>query len=152
MLSMEVVKKGAKESGWNLGNTLHSLWQIFYDTPARREDFIQITGCNLFLFCFCQHKWVKDIKVAEQALKIWPHVNKYVKTVKSERRTAASAFFVFVPSACNNTLIEAKLEFFGAVAKPLQEFLLKLQTKAPMTPFLALSLKDLLLTIMGHFF
>ena len=47
-------------------------------------------------------------------------------------------------------LIEAKLEFF-AVAKPLQEFLSKFQTKAPMTPFLPLSLKDLLLAIMGRF-
>ena len=24
-------KKGAKESGWNLGNTLHSLWEMFFD-------------------------------------------------------------------------------------------------------------------------
>ena len=37
------------------------------------------------------------------------------------------------------------------MAEPLQEVLLKFQTKAPMTPFLALSLKDLLLAIMGRF-
>ena len=37
------------------------------------------------------------------------------------------------------------------MAKLLQEFLLKFQTKAPVTPFLGLSLKDLLLTIMGRF-
>ena len=47
-------EKGAKESGWNLGNTLRSLWQIFHDTPARREDFIQITSSDLFPFQFCQ--------------------------------------------------------------------------------------------------
>ena len=86
---------------------------------------------------------MEDIKVAEQALKIWPHVNKYVKTVKSERRAAASAFFVFITSACDNTLIEAKLEFFVALAKLLQEFLLKFRTETAMTPFLALSLKYL---------
>ena len=84
-------------------------------------------------------------------MKIWPHVNKYVKTVKSERRTAASAFCVFIASACDDTLIDAKLKFFIAVTKPLQEFLLKFQTDPPMTPFLALSLKDLLLSITGHF-
>ena len=38
------------------------------------------------------------------------------------------------------------------MAKLLQEFLLKFRTEAPMTPFLALSLKDLLLAIMGRFF
>ena len=70
--------------------------------------------------------------------------------MKSERRTLASTSFVSVASACDDVLIEAKLEFFVAVAKPLQEFLLKFQTKAPMTPFLALSLKDLLLVIMGR--
>ena len=80
---------------------------------------------------------VEDIKVAEQALKIWSHVNKYVKTVKSEKRAVASAFFVSVASACDLTLIEATLEFVVAVAKPLQEFLLKFQTEAPTTPLLA---------------
>ena len=105
----------------------------------------------MFPFQFCQHRWAKDIKFAEQALKIWHHVNKYVKTVKSERRAAASASFVFVATACDDTLIEAKLEFLVAVAKPLQEFLLKFQTEASMTPFLILSLKDLLLATMGSF-
>ena len=57
---------------------------------------------------------------------------------------------LFVASACDDTLIEAKLEFFVAVAKPLQEFLLKFQTEVPMTPFLPLSLKDLF-AIMGRF-
>ena len=71
--------------------------------------------------------------------------------MKSERKAPVFAFFVSVTSACNNTLIEAKLEFFVAVAKALQEFFLKFQTEAPMTPFLPLSLKDLLLAIMGHF-
>ena len=70
--------------------------------------------------------------------------------LKSERRAPASAF-VSVSSTCDNTLIKAKLEFFIAVAKLLQKFLLKFQTKAPMTPFLTLSLKDLLLAIIGRF-
>ena len=90
-------EKGAKESGWNLGNTLHSLWQIFHDTPGRREDFIQITGGDLFPFRFCQYRWVEDIKAAEQALKFWPYVNKYVKTVKSERAPASVELHATVP-------------------------------------------------------
>ena len=56
--------------------SLCSLWQIFHDIPARREDFIPIIGSDLFPFWFCQYRWVEDIKVAEQALKIWPHANK----------------------------------------------------------------------------
>ena len=103
----------------------------------------------MYPFRLCQHRWVEDVKVAEQALEIWPHVNKYayVKTVKSERKAPAFASVAF---AFDNTLIEAKLDFFVAMAKLLQEFLLKFQTEAPMTPFLTLTLKDLLLAIMGR--
>ena len=71
--------------------------------------------------------------------------------MKSKRRTTASASFVFVSCACDNILIEAKLEIFVALTKPLQEFLLKFQTEAPMTLFLVLFLKDLFLATMGHF-
>ena len=71
--------------------------------------------------------------------------------MKSERRAPASASFVSVASACYDALIDAKLEFFVSLAKPLQGFLLNFQTEAPMTPFLALSLKDFLLAIMGRF-
>ena len=71
--------------------------------------------------------------------------------MKSKRKAPASVCFVSVASACDDTLIEAKLKFFVAVAKSLQEFLLKFQTKASMTPILALSLKDLWLAIMGRF-
>ena len=94
----------------------------------------------MFPFWFCQHRWVEDIKIAEQALRIWPHVNKYVKTVKNKRITPASASFITIASACDNILIEAKLEF-----------LLKFEIEALMTPFLAFSLNDLLLAIMGRF-
>ena len=72
--------------------------------------------------------------------------------MKSERRASASVSFVFVASACDDTLIAAKLEFFVAVAKSLQELLLKFQTKAPMLSLFTLSLKDLLLAIMDCFF
>ena len=57
--------------------------------------------------------------------------------MKSERKAPAS-LFVSVAFACDDTLIEAKLEFFVAVAMPLQEILLKFQTKALMPPFLIL--------------
>ena len=62
--------------------------------------------------------------------------------MKSERRAPACVSFVSVASACDDTLIEDKLEFFAAVAK---------LPEAPITPFLALSLKDLLLAIIGRF-
>ena len=32
------LQKGVNESGWKLGHLMRSLWQLFHDTPARRED------------------------------------------------------------------------------------------------------------------
>ena len=144
-------QNGAKESGWNLANILRALWQLFHDTPARREDFNHITGTNVYPLQFCQHRWVEDVRVAERALHIWPHINKYVKTVIIQGKAPTSSSFMTVATACDDTLIQAKLEFFISVAKPLQEFLIKFQTEAPMAPFLGLSLKELLLALMGRF-
>ena len=144
-------QNGAKESGWNLANILRALWQLFHDTPARREDFNHITGTNVYPLQFCPHRWVENVRVAERALHIWPHINKYVKTVITQGKAPTSSSFMTVATACDDTLVQAKLEFFISVAKPLQEFLIKFQTEAPMVPFLGLSLKELLLTLMGRF-
>ena len=76
MLSMEDLKTKQKNMDGILAILLSSLWQIFYDTPARREDFIHLTGSDFLPFWVCQHRWVENVEVAKQALKIWPHVNK----------------------------------------------------------------------------
>ena len=72
--------------------------------------------------------------------------------MKSERRALVSASFVSVASACDNTLFEAKLEFFVAVAKSLQEFLLKFQTKVLIISFLALVFERFVIGHHGSFF
>ena len=45
-------KKGAKESGWNLGNTLHSLWQIFYDIQPEWKILFKLQAVVCFPFSF----------------------------------------------------------------------------------------------------
>ena len=42
------LQKGVDESGWKLGHLMRSLWQLFHDTPARREDFVKLTGSTVF--------------------------------------------------------------------------------------------------------
>lgn len=145
-------QKGAKESGWDLANILRSLWQIFHDSPARREDFTKITGTSVFPLQFCQHRWVEDVKVAERALQIWPHVDKYVKTLVSQGKAPpTSVSFFTVQTACDDPLFQAKLEFFVSVARPLQDFLIMFQKEAPMVPFLGVLLKELLSAVMSRF-
>ena len=49
-------KKGAKESGWNLGNTLHSLWQIFYDILIEWKSLFKLHAVVCFPFGFVSIK------------------------------------------------------------------------------------------------
>ena len=79
---------------------------------------------------------MKDIRVAEQALKIWPDVNKYVKTVKNERKAPASASFVSVASACDDNLIEAKLEFFCCCGKTAARIFVEVSNQSSNDSFL----------------
>lgn len=44
---------GEKESGWGLKKVLKGAYQIFHDSPARREDYESITGSRLYPYCFC---------------------------------------------------------------------------------------------------
>ena len=67
------------------------------------------------------------------------------------KQVPQTASYAAIKEACGDPLTETQLEFYISVAKQLQPFLLKLQTDAPMAPFLGQSLKVLLLTLMGHF-
>ena len=69
MLSMEVLKRKQKSLDGIL-EILCVLYGNFFDTLARKEVFIQITGIELFSLWFCHHRWAEDIKIAEQDLKI----------------------------------------------------------------------------------
>jgi hypothetical protein len=53
------VVHGAKKSGWEIDNILKAMWQIFHDSPARRDVYIRINESdtfplryNIFLFYF----------------------------------------------------------------------------------------------------
>ena len=138
------LQKGVNESGWKLDHLMRSLWQLFHDTPVRREDFVKPTGSTVFPLTFCPHRWVEDVVMAERAHQLWPNINKYVSSFRATPKKAPqTASYATIKEACEDPLTVTKLEFFISVAKQLQPFLLKFQTDAPMAPFLGQSLKDL---------
>ena len=49
----ESFKTSAEASGWSFKQLLKSCHQILKDSPARRDDFINITGCSKFPLSFC---------------------------------------------------------------------------------------------------
>ena len=126
---------------------------MFHDSPARRENFTAVTGSTVFLLKFCANRWVKNEKIAQKAVEIWPNIEWYIayvlKETKSEHPTSAS--FTTVQKATKDPLLVAKLQVFVYIAKVLKLFLLKYQTDAPMMMFLGEDLQDTCQKLMQKF-
>ena len=41
-------KAGMEAAGWNVGKVLKSMWQLFHDSPARRETYARICESEIF--------------------------------------------------------------------------------------------------------
>ena len=73
-----VFKTGAESPGWNIKGISKGVFTILQDTPARREDYIAITGEERF-FLFCETRWVEDTIVADWIIEIWDSIIKIVR-------------------------------------------------------------------------
>ena len=83
-----VFQTSAVKSTWNIHKFLKAVWQIFHDIPARRDDYISVTGSTSFPHHLCARRWVESKGVAERAKSLWKHVvkiaNFWKKTAKIE--------------------------------------------------------------------
>ena len=43
---------GAQSTDWELKKTLKGSYQVFHDTPARREDFVTVTNTDRYPLSF----------------------------------------------------------------------------------------------------
>ena len=77
-------RHGSKSTSRELERFLSSIFKLFKDIPARREDFIKVTGSSTFALKFCKHRWLKNVPVAERALQLLPHLLCYVQIVQEK--------------------------------------------------------------------
>ncbi|CAH0563016.1 unnamed protein product [Brassicogethes aeneus] len=141
-----------QETGWDLASILRGLWQIFKDSPARRSDFEEISKNKIFPLKFCATRWTEDVSVAERAIQIWPDVCLFVSSYKDKPRSATSCqSFQTIKKATNDPLLVAKLSFFSFVGGHLKTYLTLYQTDAPMIPFQANDIMELLFSIASLF-
>ena len=49
-------KRGSERTGWKLDNFFSSIFKLFKDTPATRDDYTHVTGNSVFAFKFCKHR------------------------------------------------------------------------------------------------
>lgn len=59
-------KTGSEKSSWDLHKILKGAFKLLHDSPARREDYFNLTGSDEYPLQFCGTRWVEDKKVAER--------------------------------------------------------------------------------------
>ena len=144
-------KHGSETTGWELERFFSAIFQLFKDTPARRDDYTQVTGSSLFALKFCKHRWVENVPVAERALEILPHLHNYVKAVQEKKLpNPKTESFSTVMKMLQDILLEVKINFFISVAKEVTSFLTIYQTDRVMLPFLGNDLHRMLKSIMSR--
>ena len=132
---------------------MKAVWQIFYDSPARRDDYISVTGSTSFLHHFGATRWVESKGVAERAKSLRKHVVKIVnfwkKLPKSKQPKCDN--YNIVEDAVDDPLTVAKLEIFVSVAGLFEPYLKSYQSDQPMVPFMYFDLKKLFTCLLKLF-
>ena len=65
---------GAESTDWELKKILKGT--LLHDLPARRDDYISLTGSNTFPSYLCGIRWIEDAEVADQLINLLENVTK----------------------------------------------------------------------------
>lgn len=143
-------KCGMKETSWELSKFLRAIFNLFKDVPARRAIYTATTKSSLFPLKFCPVRWLQNGNVAQRAIEMLPHLERFVKDVSdNDRPTCAS--FVEVKSKLKDPLLSSKLAFFNTIASDIEPFLTFFQSDKPLAPFLYTKLQQTLCSIQERF-
>jgi len=116
-------KSGVSSCNWDVENILCSLHRLFKDTPARREDFVHITGSTQFSLKYCPNCWLENVPVIDRVIKIWPNVQKYVAAVEAKKiPKPQNLSFAAIQQASKDLLLITKLNICLSIAKLCQVF------------------------------
>lgn len=146
-------KTGVVAAEWNISSVLKSLYYLFKDAPARREDYLSCANSEKNLpLKFVDHRWLENVPVCRRAIAIWPFVKDYVKKVQDKKFQKPSCHsFDVLSDAVKDQLILVKFEFFCVIADILQPFLKNFQSEKPLVPFLSSELCTVVRSLMRKF-
>lgn len=147
------LQHGLQGTGWKLDSLLRSIFYIFNESPAQREEYKKITGQTKFGLNFSSTRWVEDVNVAERALEIWHDIKKYVKEMQKRKKSEipTNRSFQNLQQSVRDSLVPAKLHFFIYVAKVVKPFLQVYQSDNPLMPFISCDLKQILQSLYTKF-
>lgn len=152
-------RAGVESSKWGIGSILSSLWYLFHDSPARREDFILLTSAKLMPLKFCSHRWVENSIVLQRAIDIWPNILLYIQSFKTgdkQKNKPSINSFCVIEKAADDVYTLAEFHFLLSVANQIEPYLKQFQSDTPMLPFvfevMIKALKELLSRFMKKSF
>ena len=82
-------KYGVTSTGWKLDSLLRSLWYMFSDSSARREQYENLSGCSMWPLSFCGTRRLEDVSVAKST-----HFRSFLDPLS----TAKLQIFVTIPN------------------------------------------------------
>ena len=145
-------KSGMDATGWQVSSFLSSLYYLFKDAPARKEDLQTTTGSTLMPLKFVSHRWLENVPVCERALKLWDNIVAYVKAAEAGKvNQPKNKSYEVIKDCLKDPCFIAKLHFYKCIASQLQPFLSKYQTDRPMIPFLSDDLCLIIRSLMRRF-
>ena len=125
---------------------MRALYQILPDSPARRNDYVDMAGSSRFALPFCSTWWIEDGQVAVRAIEIWHDICQlctfWQSLPKSKRPSCQSYLMQLSPTKV--PIILAKLHFFSCIAGTVKRFLTEYLHTKPMMPFMYDDLHQLL--------
>ena len=145
-------RAGMCETGWDISHQLSSLYYLFDETPARRDDFERVTDSSVYPLRFCSDRWVENGKVCERALTMVGSVQCYIENVQKKACTdPGNKSFDAVKDWAKAPFNKAELKFTMSIAKPVETLLTVYQTDRCMCPFLDKDLEKLLRKLMSRY-
>lgn len=146
-------KSGAVASTWKVEGLLSSIYYLYKDSPARREDFTKICDGGKMPLKFCNHRWLENVPVAKRTIEIWPTLVQYVEEMESKKKSQKPTCnsYAVLKDFSKDKLVIAKLEFFKLVASALQGYLSFYQTDKPVLPMMAEDLSSILRSLLRRF-
>lgn len=145
-------KTGATSTEWKIGSLLSSLYYLFKDSPARREDYVKVNSNAVMPLKFVSHRWLENVSVCQRTLEIWESIELYMKAVENKQFTKPdNKSYEIIKQAVKDKLIKVTLQFFLCIAIQLQPILTCYQTDRPMICFLSSDLCAMIGGLMRKF-
>ena len=134
-------KTAHKKVSWTVNEFLRSCYFLLKDFPTRRAAYRRLGKSKNFPLKFCTIRWLENVPVLKQGLKILDPVRAYIKGV--EKKPPNSKTYHNVKTYLQDDFLKAKMHFLLTIAEECFPFLLKFQSNNALFPFLYDDMYDL---------